>query len=88
MLCCVPTLSSLPGVPQESLPPLPAEPSPGALPPLPPDEDQPPLPPSEATETRLATAGLFEPATHAATEPFHPQLPPMPSTGIGMFEGF
>ena len=67
---------------QEFQPPLPAEPSPGALPPLPPDEDQPPLPPDEATEARLASAGLFEPVSHATAQA---QPPPLPSTATGAF---
>lgn len=65
---------------QESLPPLPSEPPPAPLPPLPMDEDQPPLPPDEASEARLATAGLFEPASHAAVSAL---APPLPSPGLG-----
>lgn len=67
---------------QESQPPLPAEASPGALPPLPPDEDLPPLPPDEAAEARLASAGLFEPVSHAAAQL---QPPPLPSPATGVF---
>lgn len=79
---------------QDGAPPLPFEEPLHPLPPLPPDEDRPPLPPDDvaapplpdaegAGETRLATAGLFEPSVSSFVlqQPGQTPPPPLPPTG-------
>ncbi|KAL0026343.1 hypothetical protein WJX79_000820 [Trebouxia sp. C0005] len=82
----------------DGAPPLPFEELLPPLPPLPPDEDRPPLPPDDAAapplpdaestgETRLATAGLFEPSVSSFVlqQPGQTPPPPLPPTGYGLY---